>query len=58
MSKAGKFLGMPFDWRRPTVERAKSRLWNDDDPRILTPKTYGWGYDLNVAQLLHRLKLR
>jgi hypothetical protein len=48
---------MPYDWRRPTVARARSRWWNDDS-RLLTPKTYGWGYDVNVAQVLRRLRLR
>jgi hypothetical protein len=56
--RTGKFLGLPYDWRRPTFARAKSRWWNDDDSRILTPKTYGWGYDVNVAQVLRRLRLR
>jgi hypothetical protein len=55
--RTGKFLGMPYDWRRPTVARARSRWWNDDS-RLLTPKTYGWGYDVNVAQVLRRLRLR
>jgi hypothetical protein len=54
----GKFLGVPYDWRRPTVARVKSRWWNDDDKRIFTPKSYGWGFDVNVAQVLRRLRLR
>jgi hypothetical protein len=54
----GKFLRMPYDWRRPTVVRVKSRWWNDGDPRIFTPKAYGWGFDLNVAQVLRRLRVR
>jgi hypothetical protein len=54
----GKFLGIPYDWRRPTAARLKSRWWNDDDERILTPRWYGWGYDLNVAQVLRRLRVR
>ncbi|HKU55598.1 MAG TPA: DUF5808 domain-containing protein [Gaiellaceae bacterium] len=56
--RTGKFLGMPYDWRRPTAARLKSRWWNDDDPRVFTPKAYGWGYDVNVAQVLRRLRLR
>lgn len=56
--RTGRFLGVPYDWRRPTVARAKSRWWNDDEPRIFTPKTYGWGFDVNLAQVLRRLRLR
>jgi Family of unknown function (DUF5808) len=52
--KTGSLLGIPYDWRRPTVARAKSRWWNRDDPRVLTPKTFGWGWDLNLARLLGR----
>ncbi len=52
--RAGRFLGVPYDWRRPTLERVKSRWWNLDDPRLFTPKAYGWGYDINLARLLGR----
>ena len=52
--KTGTFLGVPYDWRRPTVARAKSRLWNPDDPRLFTPKAFGWGWDINLARLLGR----
>jgi hypothetical protein len=52
--RTGRFLGMPYDWRRPTVQRVKQRMWNPDDPRLLTPRAFGWGYDLNVYRLLHR----
>ena len=48
----GNFLRTPYDWRRPTVARAKSRWWNRDDPRVFTPKSYGWGWSLNLARLL------
>jgi hypothetical protein len=53
-SKTGTFLGVPYDWRRPTLSRAKSRWWNRSDPRLFTPKTYGWGWDINLARLLRR----
>ena len=49
----GKFLGVPYDWRRPTWQRFKARWWNPDDPRILTPKMLGWGWDLNLYWLFH-----
>ena len=56
--RTGKFLGVPYDWRRPTVARYKSRLWNSDDPRLFTPRAFGWGYDLNLLELGRRLHLR
>ena len=37
-----RLLGLPYDLRRPTSTRLRSRAWNPDDPHILTPKTFGW----------------
>ena len=51
----GTFLGLPYDWRRPTWSRVRARVWNPLDPRLLTPKSFGWGYDLNFYQLLARV---
>jgi hypothetical protein len=56
--KTGKFLGVPYDWRRPTLARIKSRWWNPEDPRLFTPRSFGWGYDINLARLLGRRKSR
>ena len=56
--RTGKFLGLPYDLRRPTVARLKSRWWNREDHRIFTPKTFGWGYDINLAEVGRRLRLR
>lgn len=52
----GSFLGIPYDWRRPTAARTRSRWWNAEDPRVFTPKVFGWGYDLNLYRILHPLK--
>lgn len=56
--RTGKFLGVPYDWRRPTAARVKSRWWNPADRRIVTPKSWGWGFDLNFAEVGRRLHLR
>ena len=55
--RTGVFLGLPYDWRAPTWERVKSRLWNAQDRRLLTPKAFGWGFDLNLYQVARRLRL-
>ena len=54
----GKFLGVPYDWRRPTWDRYKSRLWNPSDRRIVMPRAFGWGYDFNFAEIARRLGLK
>ena len=55
--RSGRVLGLPYDWRRPTWARMKQRWWNPADRRLLTPKVYGWGYDLNLYELARRLHL-
>ncbi len=52
--KTGKFLKMPYDWRRPTVKRVKYRWWNPKEPRFIVPKAFGWGWSFNFARLLSR----
>jgi hypothetical protein len=56
--KTGRFLGVPYDWRRPTVARTKSRWWNTESRVLFTPKAFGWGYDVNLAEAARRLRLR
>jgi hypothetical protein len=51
----GRFAGIPYDWRMPTPERVKARWWNPDDRRLLTPRAFGWGYDLNLYWVTHPL---
>jgi hypothetical protein len=52
--KTGRFLGIPYDWRRPTLQRLRTTWWNRDEPRVLVPKALGWGYTVNFAALLRR----
>lgn len=46
--RTGRWLGLPYDWRAPTRSRVRERMWNPEDSRLLTPKTFGWGFDLNL----------
>ena len=50
-----RFLGVPYDLRRPTLARARSRLWNANDRRLFTPKTFGAGWDVNFYWVAHPL---
>jgi Family of unknown function (DUF5808) len=49
----GKLLGMPYDWRRPTMARIRARVWNAEEPRLFPPKAFGWGYGINLYRLFH-----
>ena len=53
--KTGTFLGIPYDFRRPTVARLRQRIWNPRERRLLTPHAFGWGSRLNLYELLRRL---
>ena len=46
----GRYYGIPFDFRIPTVDRALERLWNPEDPRVLTPPLFGAGWSINFYQ--------
>jgi hypothetical protein len=50
----GDYRGLPYDWRKPSLARTWARWWNRDDSRILTPKSFSRGYDLNLYRLFHR----
>jgi hypothetical protein len=52
----GKFLGLPYDLRRPTTKKYRSRMWSPDEPRFFPPKTFGWGYTINFYWLFHPVR--
>ena len=52
-----RFLGIPYDWRRPTWERVKRGWWNPEDPHVLVPKVFGWGWSFNLHALARRIGL-
>jgi len=48
----GELFGfVPYDFRLPTVDRARARTWNPDSPRLLTPVTFGVGWSVNLGRL-------
>jgi Family of unknown function (DUF5808) len=53
----GRFAGLPYDFRRLSASRIRARMWNPGDPRVLTPKAFGWGLDVNLYWLLHPVRL-
>ena len=53
----GYFLGTPYDFRKPSINKVKQRFWNSEDQRILTPMVFGWGYAFNLYEIGRRLKI-
>lgn len=55
--RVGVWHGLPYDWRPPTAERVKASLWDPADPRLLRPRAFGAGWDLNFGAAAVRLGL-
>jgi hypothetical protein len=47
---------VPYDLRVPTLARARARLWNPDDDRVLMPTVFGVGWTVNLASVSEMLK--
>jgi hypothetical protein len=45
----GYFLGIPYDFRKPTLARTLRRLYHPGGP-LLSPQVFGWGYTPNLAR--------
>jgi len=52
----GRVAGLPYDFRRPTGARVRARAWNPGDPRVFTPKAFGWGLAVNWYWLVHPVR--
>ena len=42
---------VPYDFRMPTFERARSRWWNTDDDRLFVPQVFGVCWTINLGRL-------
>ena len=48
----GRVVGVPYDFRAPTVARLRERCWAPEDPHVVTPRVFGVGWTLNLGRLL------
>jgi Family of unknown function (DUF5808) len=46
---------VPYDFRMPTLDRARSRWWNPEDDRVFVPTVFGVGWTINFARLARLL---
>lgn len=51
MKLSGDVFGVPYDFRLKSLRQFRERWWNKDDERIIIPKAFGLGYDINLYQL-------
>ncbi|BDZ43135.1 hypothetical protein GCM10025865_24340 [Paraoerskovia sediminicola] len=43
---------VPYDFRFPTVERFKERVWDPEGEHIVSPHVFGVGWTLNVGRVV------
>lgn len=49
----GQLGAIPYDFRMPTPERIRAKVWNKDTSRVIMPHIFGVGWSLNFYPLLH-----
>jgi hypothetical protein len=47
----GRLLGVPYDFRLPTMAKVRERLWSPANPNLLVPHAFGMGWTLNLGRL-------
>jgi hypothetical protein len=52
----GQIGPVPYDFRPPTIERIRERIWNPETSKLLTPMPWGIGWTLNLAAVRQRLQ--
>jgi hypothetical protein len=54
----GKLGLVPYDFRVPTLERAKQAFWNEEEEeRIFTKPVFGVGWGINFYALLEKMRI-
>lgn len=48
----GKIAGVPYDFRRPSLDRFQKAWWNPENPSLFTARAYGVGWAVNLHRLL------
>jgi hypothetical protein len=52
----GNILGIPYDFRLPTPESIREKVWNKDSSRILMPHIFGVGWSINFYPLVQMIE--
>ena len=47
---------VPYDFRVPTVERIRERVWDPEGDHIVSPHVFGVGWTLNVGRIVRLLR--
>lgn len=52
----GRVGPVPYDFRRPTLERLRREWWQPDSAELITPRAFGLGWGLNLGRLAAMLQ--
>jgi hypothetical protein len=47
---------VPYDFRKPTLERVRERMWAPGDPNLVKPQVFGVGWTVNVGRVASLLQ--
>lgn len=53
----GRFLGIPYDWRSPSLTNIKKILWNNNNPKLFNETVFGVGWAPNVYQFFKKVRI-
>jgi hypothetical protein len=51
----GRILYIPYDFRKPTLERVKETYWNPYEKRVIVPMVFGMGWTINLYSFFENL---
>lgn len=43
---------VPYDFRIPTLERFRERVWNPEGEHLISPHVFGVGWTVNIGKLV------
>ena len=49
----GTLFNIPYDFRRPTIERLRQTFWNKETAHVLVPHAFGMGWSINFYPLIY-----
>lgn len=49
---------VPYEFRPPTLERARERLWDPDADHVLGPRVFGVGWTVNAGKVVAMARSR
>lgn len=47
---------VPYDFRMPTLDRVRERMWAPGDPHLVMPQVFGVGWTVNVGRVTSLLQ--